>query len=154
MVCTIDSSVWVAAFLKDEKHNETAYNFIASLIESGEDIIIPVTVYIEIMMALSRRGAGELIESTSQFLLTIPSLQFVELTYPRMIDIVETTASLRLRGMDAIVVAVAHEYGSQLATLDRELAERRRRVFTVNRKAIDICLFGGRQWRTGRYLRR
>lgn len=131
MACTIDSSVWVAAFLKDEPHNQQAYAFLSSIIESGEEIIIPVTVYIKIAMALARRGADDLIEKTAQFLLEIPSLQFVELSYPRMLDITEIATPLKVRGMDAIVVAVAHEYGSRLATLDRELAQRAKPIVEV-----------------------
>ena len=121
MAYTIDTSVWIAALLKDEPHNKQAYDFLIAVIEKGDGIIIPVTVYIEIAMALARRGENQLVDRVVEFLLKIPTLQFVELTYPRMIDVVTFATPLKLRGMDAVVVAVAHEYSSTLVTLDQEL---------------------------------
>ena len=131
MACTIDSSLWTAALLKEEQHHHTAFSFLSSVIEQGEEIIIPVTIYIEIVMAFTRRGAVAEAEMAGEFLFKIPALKFVEITYPRMIDIVKSVSSLKLRGMDAIVVAIAREYSTRLATLDRELAAKAKRAVEV-----------------------
>ena len=88
---------------------------------------MPTTVYIEVVMALSRRSQKAVVgERVAQYLLKLTSIQFVEIDYQRMITTVDGLAELRLRGMDAIIVGVTQEYGSQLVTLDRELAERAR----------------------------
>ncbi len=121
---TIDSSVWVAALLTDETNHKRAYAFLTLAIQDNSSIIIPVTIAVEVAMALARRSEGALAEKTLEFILAVPSIQFVELTYSRMIDVIQTASPLKVRGMDAIVLAVAHEYGSQLVTLDKELEQR------------------------------
>ncbi len=121
---TIDSSVWVSAFLADEINHERAYAFLTTAIKNSSNIIIPVTVTIEVAMALARRGESVLADQALEFMLAIPSMQFVEITYSKMIDIIQAISSLKVRGMDAIVIAIAREYGSQLVTFDKELGQR------------------------------
>ena len=121
---TIDSSVWVAAFLTDEANHKRAYSFLTTVIKDSSSIIIPVTITIEVAMALARRSEGALADTVLEFMLALPSVQFVEITYPRMIDIIQATSSLKVRGMDAVVIAVAREYDSRLVTLDKELEQR------------------------------
>lgn len=125
---TIDSSVWVAAFLASEASHKRAYAFLTSVIKDNSSVILPVTIPVEVALALARRGASPLANEALEFMLTLPSVQFVEITYLRMIDIIQATAPLKVRGMDAIVIAVAREYDSRLVTLDKEL-ERRAKGF-------------------------
>ena len=124
MSCTIDTSVWVSALLRGEPHNEQAYDFLTSAIQNNEDIILPTTVPIELAMALGRRGESESSAKVLKFLFSIPALHFAEITNQRMVDIIATAAPLMLRGMDAIIVAVAYEFGCRLVTLDQEIARK------------------------------
>lgn len=134
MSYTIDSSVWVATLLKEEPSHQAAFELVNQLIEKEETIVIPVTVYIEVVLAVARRtDEGDLPERAAQFLREIPTLQFVEIDYGRMDMIVLRTKPLRLRGMDAVVVGVAAEFETTLITLDQELANRANSMVFVQR---------------------
>lgn len=58
-------------------------------------------------------------------------INYSELTEDRSRESAELASSLRLRGMDAIVIQVSKEMKSPLVTFDQEMAKRARTVTTV-----------------------
>ena len=134
MSYTIDTSVWVSAFLIGEPFHERSKAFLAEVIRSGQEVVIPTTVYLEVVMAIGRRERkAEAQDQIAEYLLAMPDAQFVEIHYSRMLAIVRETSKLGLRGMDAILVGVAKEFDAELVTLDAELAERARVLVNVKK---------------------
>lgn len=55
---------------------------------------------------------------------TLPGIRFVSLTSARAEEAARVAASYRLRGADAVYVAVAQEFGTMLITWDAEMLTR------------------------------
>ncbi len=125
MTYTVDSSVWIAALLREDPTHDQAYAFVERLLDGEDEVVLPVTIYIEVVLAIARRTLSpDLPGRATEFLLGLPAIEFVEIDYPRMISTVEKTMSARLRGMDAIVLHVTQEFDATLVTLDSELQQR------------------------------
>ena len=132
MTYTVDSSVWIAALLKGESAHRTSFAFMSGIVREDTNVVIPVTVYIEVVLAIARRTVNQRThEEAADFFLRIPSIQFVEIDYARMLSIVEFASPLRLRGMDATIAGVANEFDATLVTLDDELARRTQSAIAV-----------------------
>ncbi len=129
---TVDTSVWVSVFLIGEPVHNQSRKFLRDLIQAGDEVVIPTTVYLEVIMAVGRRErTTEIRETVSRYLLSISNIQFVDIDYVRMLAIARETSALRLRGMDAILVGVAKEFDAELVTLDAELAARAKAMVRV-----------------------
>ncbi len=125
MKLTIDSSVLVAAFVKSELRSDSAYALIQNIIENHHEVIIPITVLIESILAISRRANKKLALETQEFILSLPNIKLVEIDFDMALDVIGLGRKTGLKGMDAIVVHVANEFQAQLATLDREMSEKK-----------------------------
>ncbi len=126
MRLTIDSSVFVAAFVKSEPDSDKAFAVLAEAIRDKIEIVIPMTVLIESTLAVARR-AGELLATEMQdFILDLPNLKLIEVSLDAAIQTIEFGSKLKLKGMDAIIVYVAKEFSTTLATLDKEMTEKSR----------------------------
>ena len=121
----VDASVWVSAFLPADTHHEKVLAFLRRIVEHGETIELPNLGLAEIGGAIARRtgdpalAAGALALVRRQPLLTIHALDD---------SLGEAAARLaidaRLRGADAVYVALASRLDAPLVTLDREMMER------------------------------
>ncbi|MBI3979014.1 MAG: PIN domain-containing protein [Chloroflexi bacterium] len=125
MLLTLDSSVIVAA-LRDQEAFHPQCRRVLELVSHGHHLAVePYTVLIEVTAAIRRRtGSPELAERVYQDLRLMGSLQFVELDSNRADGAVGIAREAAVRGMDAIVVSVAREFGSALVSLDDEMVNR------------------------------
>jgi predicted nucleic acid-binding protein len=122
---TLDSSVIVAYLLKGDKNNAEASLIWEQIAKNYIEVIIPVTVLIEISAAIRRRTElKELSKDIYSSLLKIPSINFIDLDIFRSRKTVDIAAEFGLRGMDAIVVQVSKEFGTELITFDKEMLNR------------------------------
>jgi predicted nucleic acid-binding protein len=121
----VDASVWVSAFLPADTHHGEVLAFLRRTFERGESVELPNLALAEIGGAIARRtgdaalAAGVLALVRRQPLLTIHALDD---------SLGEAAARLaidaRLRGADAVCVALAARLDATLVTLDREMMER------------------------------
>lgn len=121
----VDASVWVSAFLPADVHHEEVLAFLKRIVERGETVVLPNLALAEIGGAIARRtgdaalAADALALVRRQPLLTIHALDD---------SLGEAAARLaidaRLRGADAVHVALAAWLDTALVTLDREVVER------------------------------
>ena len=122
---TIDSSVIIASLLKTESRHKEALNIWQKVLTGKQIAVMPYSVLIEVVAAIRRRtGSRELAKEIKEELLSIDTISFVVLdneSAERAADIAATTA---VRGMDAIVIQVAEEYGTELITFDKEMAKK------------------------------
>jgi predicted nucleic acid-binding protein len=121
---TLDSSVLVAALRKtEEKHKECL--LLMKKVKEGDYVAIePFTVLVEVVAAIRRRtGSQEIALEVKQELLKIDNLRFLDIDRVAAEAATDIAAETGVRGMDAIVIQTAKEYGTILISLDKELIE-------------------------------
>lgn len=121
----VDASVWVASFLPDEKHHQEATLFLRRLVESGIRVVLPTLALAEIGGAIARRSTD--VHPASKIIAFMRTQSWVE--FAPIDDILgnaatQTAILQRLRGADAVYVALAATRRQPLITLDREMLER------------------------------
>lgn len=123
----VDASIWVARFLEIDTHHDIARTCITGLMESESRIIIPMLAWAEIAGAIARRTgvAGNGHDAVD----TIRAWRWVEnvpLDSLLAQEAVRVADALKLRGADAVYVALAVMQQMPLITLDAEMLERAR----------------------------
>jgi len=132
---TLDSSVIVAALREQEEKHEVCKRLLER-VKNGEFIALEsYTVLVEVVAAIKRRtGSEHLAERVKSGLENIDSINFLDLISIRANDAADIAKETGVRGMDAIVIQVAKEFGSPLVSLDMEMTERSRFIVDI----IDI----------------
>jgi predicted nucleic acid-binding protein len=123
-VPVIDASVYVALIRADEEH-ATSWAWFQGAQAAREPIAAPVILLAEVAAALSR-GTGDpvLAQRAVQQLVHSGLIELVPAT-PAMAERAAAIAGdHRIRGRDAICVALAQRLGDCLVTLDRQQLER------------------------------
>lgn len=136
---TLDSSVFVAAFRKQEEKHQACRNLL-SKISDGEYLAIqPYTVFVEIVAAVKRRtGSAAFVHQVEKNLKEISFIHFLEIVKRRADEAAQIAIESGLKGMDALVVQVSREVGSYLVTLDTEMETFAKHVVPV--KTVDEFL--------------
>ena len=123
-VLTVDSSVFIAALRPTEPSHIHCRRLFEQVIEGRFEVFVPYSVLLEVVAAVFRRTGSRTFAHTVQTqLLKASSLHFVDLVKSRACQASELATKVGLRGMDALVLQVAHEMDAVLVTLDEELAE-------------------------------
>lgn len=118
---TIDASVFVNAFNPHEGGHEESLRLLASIHEHGDPILVPTLLVPEIASAVARAsgdGPGALQYAIATAGLS--HLTLVSLTPAMTRQAAELAAAHRLRGADAIYLAVTRRYGTTLVSRDGE----------------------------------
>jgi predicted nucleic acid-binding protein len=124
-VAVVDASVWVANYhVADPAHTQCA-DWLRAAIASGERLVAPSLVLAEVAAAIARltgspRTATQAIEHLSR----LPGFELFDLDGPRARRAAEVAAATRVRGADAVYLALAIEHGAVLISLDRVQRER------------------------------
>ncbi len=121
----IDASVWVAALLVNDAHHDASAALLRALVQRKQQAVTPVLALPEIAGAIARRtGDNELAKAAVAFLGKQAWLEFVEID--ELLARISTDIAIqqRLRGVDAVYVALASQRDGMLITLDREMLER------------------------------
>ena len=129
---TLDSSVIVAALREQEEKHEICKRLLER-VKNGEFVALePCTVLVEVVAAIKRRTGSEyLAERVKSGLENIDSINFLDLISIRADDAANIAKETGVRGMDAIVIQIAKEFGSPLVSLDMEMAERSRFIVDI-----------------------
>ena len=127
----IDASVWVAAFLARDVHHPDAVVLLRRVVEEGLMVATPLLALSEVAGAIARQtDDSELAEKITVFLHAQSWIQFVPLTDDLAIEAATAAAQQRLRGADAVYVALAAQRALTLITQDREMLERTKEIVT------------------------
>ena len=118
---TIDASVFVNAFNPHEAGHTESLQILAAIQERGDPVIVPALLVPEIASAVARAsddstGALQYAHATA----ALPHVTLVPLTPAMARQAAELAASHRLRGADAVYLAVARRYGTTLVSRDDE----------------------------------
>ena len=122
---TVDASVFLNAFNPSESGHEESQRLLALLQEQSLPIIVPTLLLPEAAAAIGRgHGDAGLARAFVAALRRLPHLVWVPLDDGLAGQAADVAAEHRLRGSDAVYLAVAQRFGSTLITLDREQRER------------------------------
>ena len=118
---TVDASVFVNAFNPHEDGHVESLQMLAAVQERGDPIIVPTLLLPEIAASVARAsndtaGALQYANATA----ALPHLTLVTLTPPLARQAADLAATHRLRGADAVYLAVARRYGTTLVSRDNE----------------------------------
>lgn len=121
----VDASVLVARIRRNEVHHEEARAVLVMLADWGCAVHVPAIAFPEVAAAISRGGgnprwAGQAVVD----LLGLPGLQISAVDARLGMIAAQFAAQNRIRGCDAVYVALAQALGVSLITLDREQRER------------------------------
>jgi predicted nucleic acid-binding protein len=119
---TIDSSVVIASLLKSESRHKEALKIWQRVLSGKDAAIMPYSVFVEIVAAIRRRtGSVELALEVKKEIMSIENVSFVVLDDESAGHAADIAARTGVRGMDALVIQVADEYGTTLISFDEEM---------------------------------
>lgn len=120
----VDASIWVASILDTDRHHSTSAAFVRRLIELRQSASVPALVWPEISGAVSRRtGDSEKGIKLARFLAAQNWITSFPLDSTLARESMRIAAGQRMRGADAVYVALAAARGKTLITLDAEMLE-------------------------------
>ena len=132
MLLTVDTSMFVASLRPEEPHHVQSNRLVALIEADVHQVVLPLTVLVEVVASLRRRTGSELLARRAERNLRgFASIRFEPINEARVLAAVRIAATIGLRGMDAIVVQVAQEFGATLVTLDAEMAQRAANLVAV-----------------------
>lgn len=128
---TVDASVFVNAFNPHEEGHVQSLQILSAIQERGDPVIVPTLLVPEIASAVARAtndtaGALQYAVATA----ALPHLTLVSLTGAVAREAADLAATHRLRGADAVYVAVARRYGTTIVSRDEEQRMRGAAVVT------------------------
>lgn len=128
----VDASVWVASVLEEDAHHKISLAFMHRFVKERQIATVPLLAWAEIAGAVARRtgdpGRGM---KVAGFIAAKPWVRGVPLEASLAGESMRLAARLRLRGADAVYVALAAISREPLLTLDNEVLERARDVAEV-----------------------
>jgi predicted nucleic acid-binding protein len=119
---TIDSSVIIASLLKKEPRHKEALEIWNAILSGRNVAVMPYSVLVEVVAAIKRRtGSESLALEVKQELLNIEAISFVILDDKSAVEAADLAAKTGVRGMDALLIQVAKEFGTELISFDEEM---------------------------------
>ena len=117
----MDASVFVNAFNPHEEGHAESLQILAAIQERGDPVIVPTLLVPEIASAVARAsddpvGAMQYANAAA----ALSHVTLVPLTPALARQASELAATHRLRGADAVYLAVARRYGTTLVSRDEE----------------------------------
>lgn len=119
---TVDSSVIISSLLEQESRHKEALAIWKRVLAGKDFAVMPFSVLVEVVAAIRRRtGSEELALQVRQALLDAEAVSFIVLDEQAAEDAAEIAAKTAVRGMDALVIQVAREFGTELVSFDNEM---------------------------------
>jgi predicted nucleic acid-binding protein len=113
--------VFVNAFNPHEEGHAASLQILSTIQQWGDPVIVPTLIVPEISAAVARAtddSAGALRYALAT--IALPHLTLVSLTAGVARQASDLAATYRLRGADAVYVAVARRYGTTIVSRDEE----------------------------------
>lgn len=132
MSLTIDASVFISAALPSEVQFSDSDTFLNKIRLRPRVLHCPTLLIPEIAASLARRANNTGIGQNSvQWVTLFPGMSLISSDLARALQAAQLAAAYRLRGADAVYVAVAQEFGTTLITWDAEMLTRGARAVPV-----------------------
>lgn len=125
----VDASIWVASVLNEDAHHEVSLAFMHRFVKERQIATVPLLVWAEIAGAVARRtGDTDRGMKVAELIATQVWVRGMPLDTSLASESMRLAARLRLRGADAVYVALSAKCREPLITLDEEMLERGRGV--------------------------
>ena len=124
-MAVIDASVYIALVNAYEREHSSSWAWFEQARAADESIVAPVILLSEVAAALSR-GVGDptLAYRVVQQLVRSEVIELIPVTLAMAERAALIAAERRIRGCDAVYVALADQLSDTLVTLDRQQLER------------------------------
>jgi len=131
-MAVIDASVYIALVNAHESEHSSSWAWFEQVRATDESVVAPVILLAEVAAALSR-GMGDptLAHRVVQQLARTEVIELIPITMTMAEQAAEIAAEHRIRGCDAVYVALANQLSATLVTLDRQQLERGAALVTV-----------------------
>jgi predicted nucleic acid-binding protein len=131
-MAVIDASVYIALVNAHETEHTSSWAWFEQIKRAEEPVVAPVILLAEVAAALSR-GTGDptLAHRVAQQLARSEAIELIQITMVMAERAAEIAAEHRIRGCDAVYVALADQLSDTLVTLDRQQLERGAALVTV-----------------------
>jgi predicted nucleic acid-binding protein len=121
----IDASVWVSHLIAQEIHHVVSRRWLAAVVHSKTVIAAPALLLAEVGGAIARRtGDTDLGHQAVNHVLSTPNLRLVYTDSALGMLAADLAANQRLRGADAMYVAIAQRLKIPLVSWDQEQVAR------------------------------
>jgi predicted nucleic acid-binding protein len=131
-MAVIDASIYVALVNAHEREHASSWAWFEQARAAEESVVAPVILLAEVAAALSR-GMGDptLAQRVVQQLARSEVIELIPITMAMAEQAAVIAAEHRIRGCDAVYVALADQLSDTLVTLDRQQLERGAALVTV-----------------------
>jgi predicted nucleic acid-binding protein len=131
-MAVIDASVYISLVNAHEREHASSWAWFEQTMVAEEPMVAPVILLSEVAAALSR-GVGDsiLARRVVHQLVRSDLIDLMPVTRVMAEQAAEIAADHRIRGCDAVYVALAEQMGDALVTLDRQQIERGAELVTV-----------------------
>ena len=121
----IDASVYVALLHAKERGHQASITWLHQIRQTGEQILAPNILLAEVGAAISRStGDASLARKVLHHLQTSTLIELRPVTKNLASRSAEIAIDYRIRGCDAVYVALAEQAGHTLVTLDQQQLQR------------------------------
>lgn len=139
---TLDANIFLRDLDAGDPDHAACHALLEHLQTTAIPVIVPLVLLVEVAGAI-RREVGDPMRARVfvTLLRALPHLAFVPLDDTLADQAAAVAADRALRGMDAIYVAVAQQYGCTLISLDREVRQRAAPIVAVQTPAQALAGF-------------
>ena len=131
-MAVIDASVYIALVNAHETEHASSWAWFEQAKRAEEPVVAPVILLAEVAAALSRGMEDPtLAHRVAQQLARSEAIELIQITMAMAERAAEVAAEHRIRGCDAVYVALADQLSDTLVTLDRQQLERGAALVTV-----------------------
>lgn len=120
----VDANIWVAALDKDDTTHQQAHSFL-NKIAKDKTLILSALVVQEVMTVYMRKGYFDLAQSFYQFAKTHKAVRIIGADQQWLDATAELLSEVKTRRAlsytDYSLIAMAREFGAELATFDKKL---------------------------------
>jgi predicted nucleic acid-binding protein len=136
----IDASVYIALVNAHEREHAISWTWFEQIRVADEPVVAPVILLAEVAVALSL-GIGDptLAHRVVQQLARSEVIELIPVTQAMAEQAAGIAGEHRIRGCDAVYVALAQQLSDTLVTLDRQQLERGAALVTVRTPARSIA---------------
>ena len=125
MTVVLDASVYVAMLKHDESNHTVSQKWYNEALASGTSLAAALPFLAEVAGAISRStGDTDLAQDVIAQVQALGVIELIPINEVLGARAAEIASKYRLRGCDALYVAVAEHLGAALVTLDHEQLER------------------------------
>jgi len=134
----IDTSVYVATLNRSEVNHQVCVQWMKKVKNDGVQLYAPNIILAEVAAAISRgQNDLEAAKSAIKHLESIILMELVPVSPELAADAAQIAAEQRIRGCDAVFVALAKQRDDILITLDRQQMERSQDIIQVSEPFVE-----------------